>query len=215
MHETWVRSLGWEDLLEKGTTTHSSILAFRLPWTEEPCRIQSMGLQRVRHHWVTFRSRQTFEGGTLVKYLPANAGDTRDASSIFSRSPGAGNSYPPTPIFLPGKFHGQRSLAGYSPSCRKESDTAEHNNKEGKNTTKPWKGLSQLPLVSQGGKEGHQWASLHVLRTKGRPGTLIGAWAVDRQEGQGCLRTHAKSSITTGKVNLEPASVWEGEAMLS
>ena len=47
--ETWVRSLGWEDLLEKEMATHSSILAWKIPWTEEPGRLQSMGLQRVRH----------------------------------------------------------------------------------------------------------------------------------------------------------------------
>ena len=47
--ETWVRSLGWEDLLEKGIATHSSILARRIPWTEEPGELQSMELQRVRH----------------------------------------------------------------------------------------------------------------------------------------------------------------------
>ena len=47
MWETWVRSLGWEDLLEKGTATHSSILAWRIPQTEEPGRLQSTGLQRV------------------------------------------------------------------------------------------------------------------------------------------------------------------------
>ena len=46
---TWIRSLGWEDPLEKGMATHSSILAWRIPWTEEPGRLQSMGLQRVRH----------------------------------------------------------------------------------------------------------------------------------------------------------------------
>ena len=45
MWETWVQSLGWEDLLEKETATHSSILAWEVPWTEEPGRLQSMGLQ--------------------------------------------------------------------------------------------------------------------------------------------------------------------------
>ena len=44
----WVQSLGWEDALEKEMATHSSILAWRIPWTEEPGRLQSMGLQRVR-----------------------------------------------------------------------------------------------------------------------------------------------------------------------
>ena len=47
--ETWVLSLVWEDLLEEGMSTHSSILAWRIPWTEEPGRLQSMGSQRVRH----------------------------------------------------------------------------------------------------------------------------------------------------------------------
>ena len=49
MRETWVQSLGWEDPLEKGTATHSSILAWRIPWTEEPGRLKSMGSQKVGH----------------------------------------------------------------------------------------------------------------------------------------------------------------------
>ena len=49
MQETWVRSLGGEDLLEKEMATHSSILVWRILWTEEPGRLQSMGSQRVRH----------------------------------------------------------------------------------------------------------------------------------------------------------------------
>ena len=49
MCETWVRSLRWEDPLEKGTATHSSILAWRIPWT-----LHSTGSQRVRHDWTTF-----------------------------------------------------------------------------------------------------------------------------------------------------------------
>ena len=51
--ETWVRSLSLEDPIEKGKTTHSSILACRIPWTEESGRLQSMGSQRVRHNWAT------------------------------------------------------------------------------------------------------------------------------------------------------------------
>ena len=47
--ETGIRSLGQEDLLEKGMATHSSILAWRISWTEEPGGLQSMALQRVRH----------------------------------------------------------------------------------------------------------------------------------------------------------------------
>ena len=49
VRETRVRSLGWEDPLEKEMVTHSSTLAWKIPWTEEPGRLQSMGLQRVRH----------------------------------------------------------------------------------------------------------------------------------------------------------------------
>ena len=54
MQETWVQSLGQEDPLENIMATHSSILAWRIPWTEEPGRLQSMGLQRVGHDWATF-----------------------------------------------------------------------------------------------------------------------------------------------------------------
>ena len=49
MPETWVRSLGWEDPLEKEMATYSSILAWKIPWTEEPNRLQSMGSQRAGH----------------------------------------------------------------------------------------------------------------------------------------------------------------------
>ena len=49
MQETWVRSLGWGDPLEEEMVTHSSILAWNIPWTEGPGGPQSMGLQRVRH----------------------------------------------------------------------------------------------------------------------------------------------------------------------
>ena len=49
MWETWVQSLGWEDLLEKDMATHSSILAWKIPWTEEPGRLQFRGSQRVGH----------------------------------------------------------------------------------------------------------------------------------------------------------------------
>ena len=53
MRETWVQSLGQEDLLEKEMETHSSILAWKIPWMEEPDRLKSMGSQRVGHDWVT------------------------------------------------------------------------------------------------------------------------------------------------------------------
>ena len=49
IQETWVRSLGWEDPLEKGIAIHSSTLVWRIPWTEEPGGLQAMESQRVRH----------------------------------------------------------------------------------------------------------------------------------------------------------------------
>ena len=49
MWETWIQSLSWEGPLKKGMATHSSILVWVIPWTEEPSRLQSMGLQRVGH----------------------------------------------------------------------------------------------------------------------------------------------------------------------
>ena len=56
MPETWVGSLGWEDPLEEGTTTPSSVLAWRIPMEEEPGGLQFMGSQRVGHHQATKHS---------------------------------------------------------------------------------------------------------------------------------------------------------------
>ena len=53
MWETQVWSLGWEDPLEKEMATHSSTLAWKIPWTEEHCRLQSVGSQKVGHDWAT------------------------------------------------------------------------------------------------------------------------------------------------------------------
>ena len=105
MWETWVQSLGWEDPLENGTVTHCSILAWRIPWTEEPGGLQSMGSQRVRYNWATFTFIMlSFDFlhklhllisyvALLVKNPPANAGDGRDEDLIcgWGRSPGEGN----------------------------------------------------------------------------------------------------------------------------
>ena len=70
----------------------------------------------------------------MVKNLPANVGDARDMGSIpgSGRSPGGGNG---NPVFLPGKFHGQRSLAGYSPWGLRELDTADHTDRDTKRST--------------------------------------------------------------------------------
>ena len=58
MQETWVKSLGWEDPLEKGMATHTSILAWEIPWTEEPDGLESMGSQKVRHNLATKQQEQ-------------------------------------------------------------------------------------------------------------------------------------------------------------
>ena len=64
--ETWVGSLGWEDHLDEGMTTHSNILAWRIPWTEEPGGPQAMGSQRVGHDWATKQNSITCNGASLV-----------------------------------------------------------------------------------------------------------------------------------------------------
>ena len=58
--KTWVWSLGQEDSLEKGMATHSSVLAWRIPWTEEPGGLQPMGSYRAGHDWVTFTHSPKF-----------------------------------------------------------------------------------------------------------------------------------------------------------
>ena len=60
LRETWVQSLGWEDPLEKEMAIHSSTIAWKIPWTEEPGGLQSMVSQRIRHHWATSLSLFTF-----------------------------------------------------------------------------------------------------------------------------------------------------------
>ena len=58
MRETRVRALGWEDPLKKEMAIHSSTIAWKIPWTEEPGRLKSMGSQRVRHNWATSLSHK-------------------------------------------------------------------------------------------------------------------------------------------------------------
>ena len=71
MQETWVPSLDWEDVLEKGMAIPSSILAWRIPWTEEPGGLQSIRLQRVGHNWVTniFTHFQSLKLNKPTSYL--------------------------------------------------------------------------------------------------------------------------------------------------
>ena len=90
--------LGWpiEPLLEKAMAPHSSTLAWKIPWTEEPGRLQSMGSLRVGHNWATSLSLFTFMNWR--------------------------RKWQPTPVFLSGESHGQRSLVGCHLWGRTESD---------------------------------------------------------------------------------------------
>ena len=69
MQGTQVRSLGWEDPLEKEMTTHPSTLTWKIPWTEEHGRLQSMGSQRVRHDWATSLNMQGASMGIEIQQL--------------------------------------------------------------------------------------------------------------------------------------------------
>ena len=100
--ETWVESLGQEDPLEEEMATHSSILAWEIPWTEEPAGLESTGhkeLNRTEHRH------------TLPPVIRTQCFHCRQ--------------WHPTPVLLPGKSHGPRSLVGCSPWGREESDTTE------------------------------------------------------------------------------------------
>ena len=97
--ETWVSSLDWEVPLEKGMAIHSSILAWRIPWTEKPGGLQSMGSQRVGHHWATSLS--------LFPFMHWR------------------RKWQPTPVFLPEESQGWGSLVGRCLWGRTESDTTE------------------------------------------------------------------------------------------
>ena len=124
MQETWVQSLGWEDPLEKGKAPHSSIMAWRIPWT-----VYFMGVQRVRHGWVTFTSltyQAMLSVWSVFGYVLGGPPWWLRAKRVClqCRRPGwvSGirkipwrREWRPTPVFLPGEPHGQRSLVGYRP----------------------------------------------------------------------------------------------------
>ena len=81
MQETQVWSLDQEDPLGKGMATHSSILTWRIPWTEEPGGLQSMGLQRVRHNWAANTLTNTF---CLTGYLKGINVDKIDTHMLWT-----------------------------------------------------------------------------------------------------------------------------------
>ena len=94
VQETWVRSLGWEDPLKKGMETHSSILAWRIPWTEESSRLQPMGSQRVGYNFVYAQRVHTRththkrqKRASETRYLP---GKTLEGRGIYMDFGGLG-----------------------------------------------------------------------------------------------------------------------------
>ena len=92
-----------------------------------------------------------FPHGSVIKNLPANAGDTGDVASIPVSGIPQRKKWQPTPVFLPGKFHGQRSLVGYSPRDRKELGDdfkTEHRRKEIKHVLTFSKGDKKKSLIS-------------------------------------------------------------------
>ena len=82
MQETQVRSLGWEGPLEKGMATHCSILAWRISWTEEPGRLQSMELQRVGHDQATNTLRRQRKLGTHIFTVSMTFGNSLLGSNL-------------------------------------------------------------------------------------------------------------------------------------
>ena len=90
VQETRVRALGWEDPLEKEMATHSSTITWKIPWTEEPGRLQSIGSQRVGHNWATSLSLSAGKESTC------NAEDAGEVGSIpgLGLCPGGGHGNP-------------------------------------------------------------------------------------------------------------------------
>ena len=149
MQELWerqVRSLGWEDPLNKKMATHSSILAWRTPWIEEIGGLQSMGSQRVGHdlrdlacmygnhsgegngnplQYFAWKIPWTEEPGRLQSMGSLRVGhDWATSLSLFTFMQWR-RKWQPTPVFLPGESQGRGSLVGCHLWGRTESDTTE------------------------------------------------------------------------------------------
>ena len=179
MWETQVRSLGQEDPLEEEMTSHSSIPAWRIPWTEEPGGLQSVGSQRVGHDWAT--------NSILIKVSPRYL-TRRGESCVFWKAPekvwnvdqawtwnreGMSQTVEVLgdndQIFLPGESHGQRRLASYS-SCsrrvRHDWVTNTHAQERGEVSIQGLKDLSvQLDVRSEVGRNrGWCWDVLPSIR---------------------------------------------------
>ena len=130
VQEIRVQSLGQEDPLEMEMATHSSILAWKAPWTEEPGGLQSVGSQRVRHDWVTNTCIMLkvlymfpYKYKVFTVFYSWNAYwicKLQKWERKLTWYPWGGKipwrrAWQPTAVFLPGDTNGQRSLVGYSP----------------------------------------------------------------------------------------------------
>ena len=127
MRETQVRSLGREDPLEKEMRIHSSTIAWKIPWTEEPGRPQSMGSERVRHDWATSLSRCFMKWERSLIICSSSYSQMaqwwrihlqcrrlkRCGFNPWVRKIPWRRKWQATLVFLLGKSHGQRSLVGY------------------------------------------------------------------------------------------------------
>ena len=83
MQKTQAWSLGWEDPLEKGMATHFSVLAWKIPRTEEPGKLQSMGLQRVRHNWSEWAHQHAYINDYIIYYYQCNININADFSASW------------------------------------------------------------------------------------------------------------------------------------
>ena len=124
VQETWVLYLGQEGPLKKEMETHSSILAWKIPWMEKPVRLQSMGSQRVRHDWATSLSLffmvqlshpHMTTGKTIALTRQSFVGKVMSLLFNMLSRLVRRRQWHPTPVLLPRKSHGQRSLVGCSP----------------------------------------------------------------------------------------------------
>ena len=122
VRKTGVQSLGWEDPLEKEMATHSSILAWKIPWTEKPGRLQSMGLQESD---TTEQLYFPFELPLWLRWYKICLQCRRLGFDFWVGKIPWRREWQPTPVFLPGEIHGQKSLMGYSPGGHKGLDTNE------------------------------------------------------------------------------------------
>ena len=122
VRETWVQSLCWEDSLEEGLTTYSSILAWRIPWIEETGGLQSVESQRAGHNWATFTHFTLCSSGKEPSCQ--SRGCKRCEFDPWARKMPWRRAWQLTPVFLPGESHGQRSLTSYGPWGHNWSDLA-------------------------------------------------------------------------------------------